>query len=152
MELEDAATILRGTALRLLRAKQPSIYDESAAPPGGPIEIKVTHAHVRPVVRVRVVGTRGSLERHGGHSVRLLSANPSETAQPGRVVAGPGTMDSSPPSERVTAEQQQRSCQVPGCDFTLEKSTASAYCWRYRLCPTHLNASEVQLEGQRPPW
>ena len=59
-----------------------------------------------------------------------------------------GTMDSSPPSDREKVAEQ-RTCQVPGCDYILEKSTASAYCWRYRLCPTHLNASEVIVLAER---
>ena len=43
----------------------------------------------------------------------------------------------------------QRACIVPDCKTTLEKRSASAYCWRYRVCSTHLNASEVVLKGAR---
>ena len=41
----------------------------------------------------------------------------------------------------------RRDCCVPDCHVKLEKSTASAYSWRYRICSTHLNASEVLLKG-----
>ena len=43
---------------------------------------------------------------------------------------------------------QHRDCLVPDCSVKLEKRTASAYSWRYRVCTTHLNASKVQLKGE----